>query len=365
MLLTLLLLTCVLNAHASEPWPSYGCTHPSPYTAPIPVGVPNRMTIEVDDPNLFNSFRNYFLYLPPGYNGTVALPVVYYFPSFYVDAEEAFNTNKLYWLSGQEGGNYIVVVLNGMNDCNELNCDKGGMPTVSWNSYGAGFNGPSPAGPICDSNRTKWGLYPCYSSCQAVSNNDTCGPCVSASCSNDTKFFETVKDQLNNNFCTDTRRLYVTGMSVGAMMGVKIATLFADVLAGAVLAAPGVMHGWWKPPTHPIPMMDIHGHFDDIIPANVTNSHLWPKFKSPYYPEASFSEDGFYYVPSYNWTRVRSVSRARAVSRRACIKPLLAFVRARRLNRVLRLTRPRPLWRCAVLAYLGHCPNQRLQHDKR
>jgi MFS family permease len=43
-----------------------------------------------------------------------------------------------------------------------------------------------------------------------------------------------------DNFCVDQRRLYITGMSVGAMMGLQIATTHASIIAGAVLAAPGV-----------------------------------------------------------------------------------------------------------------------------
>jgi len=194
-----------------------------------------------------------------------------------------------------------VVIPNGMNDCNSMNCEPGGMASVSWNAYGTGINRPGPDGPICNDNRTKWGTYPCYSSCRAQSANGTCNPCVSASCANDTLFFETLMNEINSDLCIDKRRLYVTGMSVGAMMGLHIAMTFADVLAGAALAAPGVTRGWWAPPVSPIPLMDIHGHYDDIIPANVTNSHLYPKFSAP--GDSSFSQDGFYYLPSYNWTR--------------------------------------------------------------
>eukprot|EP00035_Acanthoeca_spectabilis_P011297 m.198735 g.198735 ORF g.198735 m.198735 type:complete len:412 (+) comp15300_c0_seq3:119-1354(+) len=287
---------------ADDPWPSSGCSSPYPYPAPIPVGVPNHMNIVVEDPNLFNPSREYYLYLPPGYNGSTPLPVVFYFPSFYVEAHTAFETTKLFWASGQQGGDFIIVIPQGLNDCNQMNCFQQGLATVSWNAYGSGFNGEGPDGPVCDPNRTKWGKYPCYSSCRAISGNDTCGSCVSASCANDTLFFESLMNEVNSNFCTDTRRLYVTGMSVGAMMGLMTAMTFADKLAGAVLAAPGVIHGWWSPPVSSIPIMDIHGRFDDIIPANITNSHLYPKFKAPY-ADSSFSQDGFYYMPSYNWTR--------------------------------------------------------------
>jgi hypothetical protein len=64
-------------------------------------------------------------------------------------------------------------------------------------------------------------------------------------------------------------------MSVGAMLALEIVTKYSHLLAGAVPAAAGVLYGYWKPPADPIPFMDIHGLYDDTIPANVTNSHLY------------------------------------------------------------------------------------------
>ena len=191
------------------PWPSGGCGRPAVFP-PIPVGVPNAMTVKVNDPNLFNQYRDYVLYLPPGYDKSTPLPVVsdrrggphtvsgvlegadaptepscapcppytlptpapapaptlphlqahtpqsrpldrgysdgchamphshrrrpssqvFYFPSFYITASAAFFMNKLFWMSGQQDGNFAVVVLNGMNDCNEMNCEpQGDMST--------------------------------------------------------------------------------------------------------------------------------------------------------------------------------------------------------------------------------------------
>lgn len=45
-------------------------------------------------------YRDYIVYFPPGYTGTEPLPVVFYFPSFYITSDSAFIMNKLYWLSG-------------------------------------------------------------------------------------------------------------------------------------------------------------------------------------------------------------------------------------------------------------------------
>jgi len=234
------------------------------------------------------------------------LPVVFYFPSFYITSDSAFIMNKLYWLSGQEGGNFIIVIPNGMNDCGQLQCQPGGLQTVGWNTYGTGINSIGPMGPTCNTNRTKYGIYPCYSSCRAQSPTNNCSqnPCVSASCSNDTLFFETVLAEVQAMHCVDERRQYVTGMSVGAMLALEIAAKYANILAGAVPAAAGALYGYWKPPVAPIPFMDIHGLYDDTIPANITNSHRYDINGNSGAPDGcGFSSDGFYYVPSYNFTR--------------------------------------------------------------
>ena len=52
---------------APDPWPSAGCGQPLG-NAPVPVGVPADMTVKVDDPNLFNQYRDYTLYLPQNYS---------------------------------------------------------------------------------------------------------------------------------------------------------------------------------------------------------------------------------------------------------------------------------------------------------
>eukprot|EP00729_Bicosta_minor_P007905 gene7905-6902_t len=260
----------IANAEDTAAWPSAGCAAKPTYP-PYPVDIPLEMTVKVPDQNLYNQYRDYIVYFPPGYTGTEPLPVVFYFPSFYITSDSAFIMNKLYWLSGQEGGNFIIVIPNGMNDCGQLQCQPGGLQTVGWNTYGTGINSIGPMGPTCmQYEPNKVGDTVDASSCRAQSPTNNCSqnPCVSASCSNDTLFFETVLAEVQAMHCVDERRQYVTGMSVGAMLALEIA-------AGAVPAAAGALYGYWKPPVAPIPFMDIHGLYDDTIPANITNSHRY------------------------------------------------------------------------------------------
>ena len=55
--------------------------------------------------------------------------------------------------------------------------------------------------------------------------------------------------------------------------------------------------GFWKPPTEPIALMDIHGTDDSTIPANVSNGYRYPKYTAPH--GATFSDDGFFCAPPY------------------------------------------------------------------
>ena len=105
--------------------------------------------------------------------------------------------DKLYWLSGQREGNFIVVTPNGMNDCNEvrplpprqlrpltcnscttsacyqINCQQQGLSTVGWNTFGTGVDADGPLGPTCNTDRVKYGSYPCYSSCRQASPRES------------------------------------------------------------------------------------------------------------------------------------------------------------------------------------------------
>jgi hypothetical protein len=277
--LLLLSLALILNAAAEDvaPWPSGGCGKAVPFP-PIPIGVPNVMTVKVNDTALFNKYRDYVLYLPPDYDPAVPLPVVFYFPSFYITAESAYFMDKLYWLSGQRAGNFIVVTPNGMNDCNQVNCQPQGLATVGWNTYGTGVDADGPLGPTCNANRVKYGSYPCYSSCRAMSGTGNCtSPCVSASCSNDTLFFETVLADVQSKICVDDRRIYVTGMSVGAMLALEISIKYAHLLAGAVPAAAGVLYGYWKAPTEPIPFMDVSNYL--VREYSLMRLHVYPTMR--------------------------------------------------------------------------------------
>lgn len=83
------LLLAVLSAAAAQPRPgppavpSRGCGK----TTRIPSHAVTQMTLPLDDPLLIDPYREYFVYLPKGYNNTEPLPVVYSFHGYYSSAE--------------------------------------------------------------------------------------------------------------------------------------------------------------------------------------------------------------------------------------------------------------------------------------
>lgn len=79
------------------------------------------MNVKVDDPLLFNPYREYYLYLPPNYTNTKPLPIVFAFHGFYDEAIDAEKTDKLMYVA-KETRQLIVVHPQGLMDCGSRRC---------------------------------------------------------------------------------------------------------------------------------------------------------------------------------------------------------------------------------------------------
>jgi hypothetical protein len=306
------------------PIPSPGCG-----TRPVlPPGALSQMTLPINDPLLFNPYREYFIYVPPGYDNTRAIPVIYSFHGFYGSAQGKSDQDKLI-LKSEElvaagGRGFVVVYGQGMADCGEDNCYADGYPKRTWNTWGQSES-PGPMGHTCDQHRSRFGRYGCYSSCRKRANDPDLSACFkygknssvpeydhchASSCANDTLYMEELMGVVERTVCADTRRQYVTGFSVGGMMAYWVAVHFANRFAAAIPVAGSALMGFWKNPVAPIPLMDIHGVADKTIPANYSNGFIGhgaghsPKpLKVPGCDDCTFSDDGFYYTSNYNVTR--------------------------------------------------------------
>jgi len=98
-------------------------------------------------------------------------------------------------------------------------------------------------------------------------------------------------DDMEKTFCVSTPRVYATGMSMGAMMVYTLAATqgIGQRFQAIAPTAGSNLVGFNDPPVKPMPVMDIHGTKDDVIPSNVSNGYGQG-------PEGSaISEDGYYY----------------------------------------------------------------------
>lgn len=91
-----------------------------------------------------------------------------------------------------------------------------------------------------------------------------CGPAAKNSV-DDVAFIRDVLDDLGRSYPVDPQRIYVTGMSNGAMMAYRLASELSDRIA-AVAPVAGTMGTMECQPTRPVPVLHIHGTEDEYIP---------------------------------------------------------------------------------------------------
>ncbi len=84
---------------------------------------------------------------------------------------------------------------------------------------------------------------------------------------NDIQFTRDMLQSLEQNYCVDTHRVYISGFSLGGGMAYRLACTLSDKLAavatvsGAYYPIPEGCH-----PTRPLPIMEIHGYADPLAP---------------------------------------------------------------------------------------------------
>ena len=225
----------------------------------------------VVDESLGPVVREYIVQFPPGYDNTVALPLVFDVHGYTWSAY--LQRNSTAWGKLGEEENFLVVWPNGMGD--------GPNGLGSWNcskSYG-------PKGITCDPNIT---VAECYYSCSQ------CDPCDWSSCYDDVAFFEHMINTLKESFCIDEEHLHYSGISNGGMFAYYVAAFTEDALGLATLnpVSASSLIGFGEPPAFEnvnFSIIDFHGILDLIIPYNETLSiGIGPD-------DSVTSFDGFYY----------------------------------------------------------------------
>ena len=159
--------------------------------------------------------RNYMVYLPKNYNGTINFPIVIYLHCYGWTAQQGMNYTKLHQVA--DSSDFLVVYPSAINN---------------WNSgIGDNPNWPTP-------------------------NVDDVG------------FINAMIDTLSNHYSIDLERIYACGYSNGGFMSYKLACQLSHRIA-AIASVGGVISTNTSANCNPfrtMPVLQIHGTGDPWVP---------------------------------------------------------------------------------------------------
>lgn len=218
----------------------------------------SRYTIEYDGLE-----REYFIYLPKDYENGTEYPVVFFLHGYGGSATgtEAETTNGLNNYAAEYG--YIMVYPQGtwfMSD--GLSGEH--WEVTSWNHMSGNFHKGS-EDLLCTITANK---SPCPPEC------GDCGRCDWLSCHDDVGFLKALVETIANNFHTDRSRYYLSGFSNGSMMANRMACVVSTPFAAVALVGGRVEPGYQCAPTKPLPLLQVNGGRDTVVPndGRVSNS---------------------------------------------------------------------------------------------
>jgi len=161
--------------------------------------------------------REYLMYVPDSYDGTISVPILFNFHGFGGSVEEFMEYADL--RSVAETNTFILVYPQG-------SCLEG---SSHWN--------PCPNGP---GNKSE---------------------------ADDIGFVEAMINQISSEYYIDLNRVYAGGYSNGGMMAYGLANYKSDLIA-AVASVSGTMLNCTGSTNHPMPVVHLHGTSDDVVSYN-------------------------------------------------------------------------------------------------
>lgn len=105
----------------------------------------------------------------------------------------------------------------------------------------------------------------------------------------DVAFIRDLVKKLEAEYCVDPKRVFVTGLSNGAMMSYRLGCEASDVFA-AIAPVAGAVEVPDCKPGRPVPVLAFHGTGDTIVPFNGGTDGLYHVLK---FPPVSYSIDLF------------------------------------------------------------------------
>ena len=177
----------------------------------------NAQTIVHDGVN-----REFVSYIPNSYDGTSSVPLILNFHGFGGSASDYMKEADMITLS--ETNTFILIYPQG-------SCLDG---LSHWNACPLGGNNKSDA--------------------------------------DDFGFVESMITEISSQYNVDMERIYATGYSNGGMMAYGLANYKSDLIA-AVASVSGVMLDCIGPTSHPMPVVNLHGTSDSVLPYNGSSEY--------------------------------------------------------------------------------------------
>ena len=166
--------------------------------------------------------REYVLYIPNSYDGTSSVPLMLNFHGFGGSASDYMQEADMRSLA--ETDTFILIYPQG-------SCLDG---LSHWNACPLGGNNKSDA--------------------------------------DDFGFVESMITEISSQYNVDMERIYATGYSNGGMMAYGLANYKSDLIA-AVASVSGVMLDCIGPTSHPMPVVNLHGTSDSVLPYNGSSEY--------------------------------------------------------------------------------------------
>jgi dienelactone hydrolase len=201
-----------------------------------------------------------------------------------------------------DANNFIIVAPTGLSDSRfRGNCDNGGG-YCGWNGAGVSHS-PGPEGATCNPSVQRSNL--CYRD-TCTDKSDCADICSWGPCNDDASMVHSLLDQIEEEFCVDTSRVYAGGESNGAMMTWQMGTDSRAARFAAMSATIGLTHHGYDflPAVLPMPIMGIWGQNDRTIPPGGTSTMGF-----------SQSSDGWFYTTGRQITSDWAAAHGSDVSR--------------------------------------------------
>ena len=169
-----------------------------------------------------NETREYVLYVPDSYDGSSAVPLMFNFHGYGGNAREYMDYANMSDLAESE----IFILVYPQGSCSEGNSH--------WN----------PSLPSSDNKST----------------------------ADDFGFIEALINDLSSDYNIDSERIYACGYSNGGMLAYGLGCYKSNLMA-AVGSVSGTMLDFDCSPSHPMPIINIHGTSDGVLPYNGSSDY--------------------------------------------------------------------------------------------